>query len=209
MKRFLRLVAVAIAPALLIGCESMGPVFNPAPLPTLGAPVCRDDNPVYIPLSVKDYGKVFETIWQIVGDYGFEIAESNRFDGRLETRPRIAPGLALLAKPGSPELYQRLLSTTQTYRHRVTVLVQPADHGGFHGGYFVEFIARKELEDLPRPIRSTVGGAVLRSENTIERQSDVIDATFFEPNWIFKGRDAALEQELIRRFNRALGSKTQ
>ena len=33
---------------------------------------------------------------------------------------------------------------------------------------------------------------------------DVIDATFFEPNWIFKGRDAALEQELIRRFKKAM-----
>ena len=204
MKRFLRLVAIAFAPAFVFGCDSLGPIVTPSPLPTLGAPVCREDNPVYIPLSVKDYGKVFEAIWQTVGDYGFEIAESNRFDGRLETRPRIAPGVGLLVKPGSPELYQRVLSTAQTYRHRITVLVQPADHGGFHGGYFVEFIVRKELEDLPRPLRSTVGGAVLRSEGSLERQTDVIDATFFEPNWIFKGRDATLEQQLIRRFKQAL-----
>jgi hypothetical protein len=60
------------------------------------------------------------------------------------------------------------------------------------------------LEDLARPLRSTVGGAVFRSENTVERQTEVIDATFFEPNWIYRGRDAALEQELIRRFKNAL-----
>jgi hypothetical protein len=79
----------------------------------------------------------------------------------------------------------------------VTVIVQPADHGGF----FVEFIVRRELEDLPRPIRATAGGAVFRSEHTAERQTEVIDATFFQTTWIFKGRDVPLEQELIRRFN--------
>ncbi|MBI1831291.1 MAG: hypothetical protein HYR84_07575, partial [Planctomycetes bacterium] len=76
----------------------------------------------------------------------------------------------------------------------------PADHGG----YLVEFVVRKELEDLPRPIRSSVGGAVFRSESTVERQTEVIDATFFEPSWIFRGRDTALEQEMIRRFKNAL-----
>ena len=57
---------------------------------------------------------------------------------------------------------------------------------------------------MPRPLRSTIGGAVFRSESTVERQTEVIDATFFEPSWIFRGRDAALEQELIRRFRKAL-----
>jgi len=45
---------------------------------------------------------------------------------------------------------------------------------------------------------------VFRSENTVERQTEVIDATFFEPNWIFRCRDEAMEQELIRRFKNAL-----
>jgi hypothetical protein len=45
---------------------------------------------------------------------------------------------------------------------------------------------------------------VFRSENTVERQSEVIAATFFEPTWVYKGRDGALEQELIRRFKNAL-----
>ena len=109
----------------------------------------------------------------------------------------------LFLKHGSPDLYDRVLSTFQSYRHRVTVLIEPIEQAK-GGGYFIEFIARKELEDLPRPLRATVGGAVFRSEATLERQTEVIDATFFEPNWIYRGRDVPLEQELIRRFKKAL-----
>jgi hypothetical protein len=179
-------------------------VIDPPPIMPLGANGGNDTNPVYIHLSAspQDYGQVFEAILQTLGDFGFEVAvgDSNRYGGRIEALPRTSPGLGLLLKPGSPDLYFRLLSTTQSYRHRVTVLIQPVEKGG----YFVEFIARKELEDLPRPLRASVGAAVLRSENTVERQFEVIDATFFEPNWIYKGRDAALEQEFIRKLKDAL-----
>jgi hypothetical protein len=65
----------------------------------------------------------------VLGDYGFEIRESNRYDGHIETIPRIAPGLGLFLKPGSPDLRDRLLATLQTYRHRVLVDIQPACRG--------------------------------------------------------------------------------
>ena len=205
MKRVLRLAALVFLPALAMGCQNLNASLDMPPVMPIGANTCQDQNPVYIPLPKEQYGKVYESILQTLGDYQFEIAETNRYSGHIETVPRVSPGLAVLLKPGSPDLYERLLSTLQTYRHRVTVLIQPADpQGAEHGGYFVEFIVRKELEDLPRPLRSSVGGAVFRSENTVERQTEVIDATFFEPTWIYRGRDAALEQELIRRFKNGL-----
>jgi hypothetical protein len=176
------------------------------PMPTMRAanPI-SEQNPIYLPLPPREYGRVVETALQVLGDHGFEIAESNRYSGHIEAVPRVAPGLGLWFKPGSPDVYERLLSTTQTYRHRVTVVIQTADpQPADHGGYFVEFIVRKELEDLARPMRSNVGGAVFRSENTVERQTEVIDATFFEPAWIYRGRDQAMEQELIGRFRNAL-----
>jgi len=184
-----------------LGCQNPGPLLDPPPLqPANGNP--DDANPVYLPLGPLKYGEVFETVLQILSDYGFEIAngDTNRYDGRIETLPRTSPGLILLLKPGSPSLYDRVLSTFQSYRHRVSVVIMPAPQGG----YFVEFIARRELEDLPRPVRSTVGSAIFRLDNDVSRDFEVIDATFFEPNWIFKGRDACLEQELIRRLKRVL-----
>jgi hypothetical protein len=200
MRTVVRFLSVAII-AWGLGCQNPGPLLDPAPLQP-NAAVADDQNPVYVPLGPLSYGQVFETMLQILNDYGFEIAngDTNRYDGRIETLPRIAPGLLLLMKPGSPNLYDRLLMTAQSYRHRVSVVIMPAQQGG----YFVEVIARRELEDLPRPLRSTVGSAIFRLDNNVDRQFEVIDATFFEPNWIFKGRDIGLEQEMIRRLKRAL-----
>ena len=62
----------------------------------------------------------------------------------------------------------------------------------------------KELEDLPRPVRASVGAAIFRNENNVERQFEVIDPTLFDQAWIFRGRDSALEQELIRRLKRCM-----
>jgi hypothetical protein len=186
---------------LAAGCESTGPLLLEAPpLIPAGAPYIEDANPVYVPLGPESYGQVFENVLTALIDYGFEIRESNRWDGRIETLPRIAPGVGLFLKPGSPDLYDRLLATLQTYRHRVLVEIQPAENGGF----FVKVTANKELEDLPRPIRSTVGAAIFRNENDVARQFEVIDPTFFDAQWIFRGRDFPLEQELIRRLKKCM-----
>ena len=47
-------------------------------------------------------------VLKVLGDYGFEILESNRYDGRIETFPRTAPGLGLFMKPGSPDVRELL-----------------------------------------------------------------------------------------------------
>lgn len=199
MRTIVRSLSAALV--VLAACQSPGPLLDPAPLQPVNA-AAEDQNPIYLPLGPQSYGQVFETVLQLLSDYNFEIAngDTNRYDGRIETIPRISPGLGLILKPGSPNLYDRLLSTLQTYRHRVSVVIMPAQQGG----YFVEVIARKELEDLPRPLRSTIGASIFRLDNTVDRQYEVIDATFFEPSWIFKCRDVSLEQELIRRLKRAL-----
>ncbi len=186
--------------AVVAGCQSGGPLIDVAPIVAHGVNYVDDQNPVFIPHGPESYGQVFENVLQVLGDYGFEIRESNRYDGRIETIPRISPGLGLFLKPGSPDLRDRLLSTLQTYRHRLVVEIQPAENGGF----FVKVTANKELEDLPRPIRSTVGGAIFRNNNDPERQFEVIDPTSYEFTWIFRGRDDALEQEIIRRLKRCM-----
>jgi hypothetical protein len=186
--------------ALGAGCQNSltlpeGPVFVPA-----GSRVVHDQNPVYIPLGIDSYGPVFENCLRVLLDYGFEIQQSDRYYGSIDCLPRVAPGLGLFLKPGSPDVYDRLLCTTQSYRHRVSMNIQPADNGG----YFIQVTARKELEDLPRPVRATVGAAVFRNEPTVERQFEVIDPVFFETGWIYRGRDVALEQEIIRRLKKCM-----
>jgi hypothetical protein len=152
-------------------------------------------NPEYVPGNPGAYGVVFERILDVVTDY-FEIAYSNRYDGRIETFPRIAPGLEQPWRKGSPDYAQRLLATLQTIRHRASVLITPANDGGF----FVDVKIYKELEDLARPTHATAGAAAFRSDNTVERQYEVIDETVVESNWIPLGRDIRLAQVILNRL---------
>jgi hypothetical protein len=164
-----------------------------------GAAPHVEHNPLFLPLTREDYPRVFETVLQVLDEYSFDVAESNRADGRIETFPRTAPGLGLFLKPGSPDLYERTLYTCQSYRQRVTVLIH-----GDRAGYFIEVQAYKELEDLPRPIRSTVGSAIFRVDNNIDRQFQVIDLATPNSGWLSKGRDRTLEQDLLQRIRWAM-----
>jgi len=180
--------------ALLCGGCMSGPlVDNPGRVPNVSSQ--PDGNPVYIPLGPLAYGLVFEKVYDVISEY-FEIAYANRYDGRIETFPRIAPGVEQPWKPGSPDFAQRLLATLQSIRHRAIILIQPADNGGF----FVDVKVFKELEDVPRPLRATAGSASFRSDNTLERQFEVVDATVVDSSWIPLGRDVKLEQVLVKRL---------
>jgi hypothetical protein len=187
---------VALA-ALTGGCMTKPLLDNPVLIrPNPGVSV---DNPVFVPEGPPAYGLVFERVLDVVDDY-FEIAYANRYDGRIETFPRISPGLEQPWKAGSPDCYQRLEATLQTLRRRADVLIRPADDGGF----FVQVTVFKELEDLPKPIRATSGAAAFRSDNSVERQFEVIDPTVFESNWIPLGRDAELESLILQRIKKCL-----
>jgi hypothetical protein len=183
--------------ALAAGCMA-GPLQD-NPMFVRPDPSVAVANPLWMPSGPGAYGAVFEKVIDVVSDY-FEIADPNRYDGHIETFPRISPGFEQFWKPGSPDYYQRLEATLQTIRHRATVLIRPANDGGF----FVEVIVYKELEDLPRPVRSTAGAAAFRSELSLDRQFEVIDQTVYESNWIPLGRDAELEQLILQRLKKCL-----
>lgn len=193
-----RLTALAGVVAMCAwGCAT-GPLLeNPAflrPDPTVNV-----ENPVYLPQGGQFYNTVFEKVLDVVTDY-YEIAYANRYDGRIETHPRTAPGLVQLWRPGSPDFYQRLLATTQSIRSYARVRIDAASDGGF----FVDVKVYKELENLPRPIRATAGAASFQGDSTVERQFEVINPNVTESNWIPLGRDHELEQLLLQRLRKCM-----
>jgi hypothetical protein len=191
------MVCAALMLALSCGCAS-GPLLdNPLVIPV--DPNITVENPVYVPGDPHAYGAVFEKVLEVVDPY-FEIAYADRYDGRIETFPRIAPGLEQLWKLGSPDFDQRLLATFQTIRHRAFVRIEAANDHGF----FVSVKVLKELEDLPRPTRSTAGAASFRSDNTVERQFEVIDPTVYESQWIPIGEDTKLEQAILQQIKKCI-----
>lgn len=184
---------MAAAALWLAGC-STGPLQeNPVLLrPELLIP---QENPLYIPQGPDAYDKVFQKALDVVDDF-FEIAYANRYDGRIESHPSVAPGLEQPWKPGSPDFYQRLLAFLQSIRHRCILVIQPADDGG----YYIDVKVLKELEDLPSPMRATAGSASFRMNSTIERQFEVIEQPIYAANWIPIGRDFKLEQVILERL---------
>jgi hypothetical protein len=182
---------------LAAGCMT-GPIAD-NPVFLRPNPDVTVENPVWIPPGPAAYGPVFEKVLDIVGDY-FEIRYANRYDGHIDTFPRVAPGFEQFWKPGSPDAYQRVQATLQTLRHRGEVQIDPAQDGGF----FVRVIIYKELEDLARPTRATAGAAIFRGEMNIDRTFEVIEPAVFESNWIHQGRDLGFEQAILQRLKKCM-----
>ena len=149
LRRILWVGLSGVLALIAAGCASE-PLLN-NPVLVRPDPTVKVDNPVWVHPGVRptSYHIVFDKVLDIVSDY-FEIADTNRYGGQIETFPRIAPGLEQPWKPGSPDFNERLLASMQTIRHRAFVLIQPANDGG----YFIDVKVFKELEDLPRPTRS-------------------------------------------------------
>jgi hypothetical protein len=190
--RLVWVVAVGMA-----GCATAPPADNPTPVRAAAADGC--ENPVLVspgqPTAVS-YREVFEKCIEVVDDY-FEIVSANPYAGQIVTAPRIAPGYEQVWKGGNPDPRERLLATFQTIRQTGVVTIRT----GERGGYLVEVLVEKELEDLARPSRQTVG-AVFQEAPTVDRQLEVVPAAALSPagtTWFRVGRDFALEQQILRR----------
>ena len=198
-RRLVALCAGALA-VVAAGCGSVGPLFdNPIKLgPVATGPVA---NPVYIPLGTTGdaYSTVFEKAIDVVDDY-WPIAETNRFAGLIRTHPAVSPGLEQFFKPGSPDFDQRLLATLQSVRSYAVVKIDGARDGGF----WVDVRVYKELEDVARPIRAAAGAAAFRSDTTVDRQYEVIEAVPVNSGWIPIGEDVKLEQEILAKLKKCL-----
>lgn len=193
------LLAATLTAVLVAGCVTWSGPLVENPVLVRPDPAACVENPVYVPLGNTAYPVVFEKVIDVLDDY-FEVSYSNRYDGRVETFPQIAPGYEQFWKPGNPDCRDRLEATWQTIRNRAIVLIQPADDTG----YFIHVTVYKELEDLARPTKYTAGGATFRGIPTVERQYEVVDPTVFQTNWIPRGRNCALEQLILERIRECL-----
>lgn len=160
-------------------------------------------NPSHFALAPSDYAAVFETCLDVMDDY-FEIAYANRYDGTIRSHPKVAPGLEQPIKFGSPDLRERLMATLQSIRYRGEITIEPAPQGGFNLGVVIY----KEVEDLYRPIRATAGAAAFQSDNTVDRQYEVVDPSAIDSNWAPLGRECHLEQAIMQRLTFLLHNRT-
>ena len=181
---------------LAVGCATTPPLDNPQPIRFDTSAV---ENPVLISPGVptpEAYREVFEKVTDILDDY-FDLLSVDIIDGRIVTRPRIAPGYEQFWKPGNPDPRGRLLATFQTIRQTATAEIRAGERGGF----LVYVVVDKELEDLARPTQVRVGNALFQESPTVNRELDVVTAeTTPDQSWFKIGRDYAMEQQILRRI---------
>jgi hypothetical protein len=162
-------------------------------------------------MPVGDENVAWDQIADVVDDY-FKISREQRVrrtgdawtEGRIETAPLDGATVLEPHRKDSVGSFNRWESTFQSIRRRATIRVIPDPNG-----YLVEVIVLKELEDLPKPEKATVGPAAFGSDQTLPSQRlEEITRTHTSPRWIQLGRDPALEQQMLADIHARLNGIT-
>lgn len=155
------------------------------------------ENPLFIPPVDR------ELLWNqtidAVDDY-FRIEREDRVrliggiltEGRIDTFPTIGSTLFEPWRNDSTAGYEKLHATLQSIRRRGTIRIIPSE-----GGYLLDVVVQKELEDLDKPEHATAGGATLRHDGTLVRQESAPGRFSVTLGWIPIGRDVTLEQRIL------------
>jgi len=198
LERLLGLGGLVIMMAGLGGC-TYGPVAGNPLLVQPDLALGQVENPIFVPQGSSGYPMVFDRTYDIVSEY-FHVKRSNRFDGLIVTWPLITAGYLDAPRLGLYDADELLQATFQTIRRFAVVRITPAAVGGF----LIDVQVHKELEDLPVPMHSGGGLAVLRTEAPIERQTEVVTPLIPTHGWIPIGRDHALERVILERMRECL-----
>jgi hypothetical protein len=187
----LGLLAVMVLISVLsgAGCSSVSQWIILAGPPTT--------NPLVVPTSD------FECIWKesvAVLDEYFEIASENRLSRTIITQPVIGATVLEPWRTDSVSLGDRFESTIQTIRRHARITVNPAPGGGF----LVKVEVFKELEDLSKPDRQSMGRAVFNNDFPVNRTYEIVGPVPLPIQWIPRGRDTRLEQVILARLRNRL-----
>jgi len=161
------------------------------------APVALE-NPLFVPVADPDV--LWDQIVDTVDDY-FKIQREQRvhvvgdvpLEGRIETFPEDGSTILEPWRKDSTPGYEKMLATLQSIRRQATIRVQPAQ-----GGYLVEVVVQKYLEDLERPERSTTSTILLQDYQSPEQGDPPQEGDVpLMSGWMPFGRDASLEQRIL------------
>ena len=166
-----------------------------------------------------------EIVWQqlvdVADDY-FKVQSEQRVvfsngvpaEGRIDTYPQTGATLLEPWRGDSVGFQERLESTLQSIRRRATFRLIPDP-----AGWRIETVVLKELENMPRPMRATAGGASFRNDDSLYRYGTPLPTLGQQvgdqprpvanptPNlgWIPLGRDPLLEQKMLSKVLTKLG----
>jgi len=195
-----------------------GAVIGPGGPVAPGPPPAQSNSVVIPPIDA-------EIVWQQMVDTMddfFKIQSEQRVvfangipaEGRIDTYPQTGATLLEPWRGDSVGFRERLESTLQSIRRSGSMRLIPDP-----SGWRVEAVVLKELENLPRPMRATAGGASFRNDDSLYRYGTPLPTLGQQvgdqprpvanptPNlgWIPLGRDPLLEQKMLGKILGRLG----
>ncbi|MFM7076254.1 MAG: hypothetical protein ACKO3G_09335 [Planctomycetaceae bacterium] len=195
-----------------------GTVIGPGG-PVVPGPPPQPANSVVIP--ALDAEIVWQQMVDTMDDF-FKIQSEQRVvfsggipaEGRIETYPQTGATLLEPWRGDSVGFRERLESTLQSIRRSASMRLIPDP-----AGWRIEAVVLKELENLPRPMRATAGGASFRNDDSLYRYGTPLPTLGQQvgdqprpvanptPNlgWIALGRDPLLEKKMLGKVLGRLG----
>ncbi len=174
-----------------IGCGQLTyRLVNPLPEQTY-------PNPLELPAVPDDFAWL--QVVDVVDDY-FRIAKEQPvqnnnqliLDGSLQTTYRVGGSVLEPWRKDSTPGFERLQSTFQSIRRRALVTMRPST-----GGYSIEVVVQKDLEDPDRNQYATETTAGVRHDGSIVRRGEDLQDGPQTLGWIPLGRDTSLEQRIL------------
>jgi hypothetical protein len=195
-----------------------GTVIGPGG-PVVPGPPPQPANSVVIP--ALDAEIVWQQMVDTMDDF-FKIQSEQRVvfsggipaEGRIDTYPQTGATLLEPWRGDSVGFRERLESTLQSIRRSASMRLMPDP-----AGWRIEAVVLKELENLPRPMRATAGGASFRNDDSLYRYGTPLPTLGQQvgdqprpvanptPNigWIPLGRDPLLEKKILGKVLGRLG----
>ncbi len=129
----------------------------------------------------------------------FQVARESKLEGIIETEYRGGANILEPWHPDSVGFLNRMESTLQSIRRRVTINMQSSGAGTM----LVNVRVDKEIEDLPGLAANYEGGATFPEYQPLNRDLDQVVGQSGPSRWLPVGRDPLLERKLTNEIQGA------
>lgn len=150
-----------------------------------------------IPSQNRDV--VWERSVAVLNKLHFMVARESKQEGVIETYYRAGSNLFEPWNHDSFGYANRLESTLQSIRRKVTVTFENTSPGML----VVVVRVDKEIEDVPGLAANYEGGATFSESQLLERDLDQVVGQSGPSRWLPRGNDPALEAEIMRQIRTA------
>ena len=185
-ERYVVCVISSAALSLMAGCLS-------SPPKTAGGGASS------IQVSDSQRDPLWERAVVVLNRNHFQVARESKLEGVIETNYRAGSNLLEPWHPDSVGLENRLESTLQSIRRKVTVSMQ--SNGA--GTMLVNVRVDKEIEDLPGIAANYEGGATFNEAQPLNRDLSQVVGQSGPSRWLSIGRDPLLENKILNEIQGA------